>query len=91
MGEQTQLVAWVLIDDLGNECSRWLFAGSEETGGDHWWLPQADPDYAYVVLQLCADEFCWVGGRVDRNGKLYLMVNEGEYIPWDWDRVDEQY
>lgn len=84
-----ELVAWVVIDDTGHECSHWYFAGSDETWGGRWWFPEADFTEAVVVLQLCGDEFCWVGGKVDRHGKLYLMINEGEYIPWDWRRVDE--
>lgn len=46
-----QLVAWVVIDDTGHECSHWMFAGSDETSGGRWWIPEADSNHAYVVLQ----------------------------------------
>ena len=80
-----QLVAWVVIDDTGHECSHWVFAGSDEASGANMWLSEADNNYVLVDLILCGDSFCWHSGRADRNGRMYMKINDNKYAPWDWD------
>lgn len=87
--DNNQLVAWVVIDDTGHECSHWVFAGSAEANGGRWWLADADNNYVQITLVLCADTICWTWGRADRNGKMYMWVGDDTYEPWDWSRANE--
>lgn len=84
-----QLVAWVVVDDTGHECSHWVFAGSDESNGGYWWLDEPDNNYVHITLILCADTICWTWGRADRNGKMYMWVGDDKYEPWDWSRANE--
>ena len=82
------LVAWVVVDDTGHECSHWVFAGSDEANGGNWWLDEADNNYVHITLILCADTICWTWGRVDVNGKMYMWLYDDNYIPWDWSQAN---